>query len=230
MREKLDHIPEGVLVQFGPRGSYRLEHTIDFYEWLVVPATSVRTAGLYLHDWYAPNLDDSVGDLFENKGHGSTCIAPNTTGQVQVPDTHAHMPLNKYYKNLEMKDAELQLRRGAVMPSVSAQTVLERAASAYDHLDLDKISFGFVTNGIANDLFGSQDEYISKECKPFWDANDMPARREEARKWVEDRFNKKEFKDWAKDIRKPGFQIPYPGYDLPPWQLLRYRMNLCNAG
>ena len=64
MREKLDHIPEGVLVQFGPKGSYRLSHTLDFYEWLVEPATSVQTAELYLHDYYAPNLDDSVGDFF----------------------------------------------------------------------------------------------------------------------------------------------------------------------
>eukprot|EP00969_Alexandrium_andersonii_P269383 11906370-Alexandrium_andersonii.AAC.1 len=34
IRASLD-VPEGVLLQFAPKGSYRLEHTLEYYRWLL---------------------------------------------------------------------------------------------------------------------------------------------------------------------------------------------------
>ena len=66
-------------------------------------------------------------------------------------------------------------------------------------------------NAIANDLFGTEDDEISTECRPFWDANNMKEKREEIRAWVKARVDSGEFTDFVKDVRKPGFIVPYPG-------------------
>ena len=103
------------------------------------------------------------------------------------------------------------------MPSCTMQDVLDRAAAAYEALDHDAISQGFVHDGIANDLFGSQDHLISKDCKPFWEhgreeGKDMATERENARLWVKARVDSGEFTNFVKDVRSKNFLQPYPGY------------------
>jgi hypothetical protein len=200
-----------VRLQFGPKGSYRLEHTLQFYEWECTPAVDAIDSSLYLHDYYAPNLDKSVDEFFETQGHVSTEIPPTATGILQTPDIRAHGPMERIYQQMEMADAQIQLRRGETMPSTSRNTVMARAISCYEQLDHDRVSLGFLDAGIANDLHGTQDDKISSEVRPFWDANDMHSRRLQIRDWVKARVDSKEFVNFGASVRSQGFLTPYPG-------------------
>jgi len=212
LREGLkDDVPPGVLLQFGPKGSYRLEHTLEFYEWECKPVEDPKDAVLYLHDYYAPNLDDSMDAFFETKGHVSTEIPPTCTGLLQTCDIRAHGPMERIYQRLEMADAQIQLRRGETMPCTSRSTVMARAISSYEQLNHDKVSLGFLDAAISNDLHGTQDDEISDDVRPIWDANTMHTRREEIRDWVKARVDSKEFTDFGKSVRGKGFLAPYPG-------------------
>eukprot|EP00969_Alexandrium_andersonii_P046189 2026589-Alexandrium_andersonii.AAC.1 len=67
------------------------------------------------------------------------------------------------YKRLETEDAHEQLRRGARVPSTSRQTVLSRAAEAWQRMEHDAVSRGFVHAGLANKLDGSEDHLLGFE-------------------------------------------------------------------
>ena len=97
------------------------------------------------------------------------------------------------------------------MPSTSRSTVLNRAVACYEQLNHDKVSLGFLDAGIANDLHGTQDDKISKEVRPIWDANDMRSRRLKIRNWVKAGVDSGEFADFGKVVRQEGFLTPYPG-------------------
>jgi len=219
MRANIGEVPEGVLLQFAPKGSYQLKHTMDFYKWECTPATCLEDVRMYMHDWYAPNLDPTVDQFFEDSGHALNNIPANTTSLCQVPDTRAHGPLSKIYKKHEVADAYFQLKEGDVIPCTSKNTVLHRATKSYDALDHDRISFGFVEAGIANDLHGNEDQHIDRDMLPFWEHNNMVSRREDIRKLIKAGIDKGDYKkgdhkDFVKTVRSPGFLIPFPGFNL----------------
>ena len=162
-------MPPGVLLQFGPKGSYRLEHTLEFYDWLVPEAESEKECSVYLVDWFAPNLDEELDDLLENRGHACLRIPGCVTGQVQVPDTHLHGPFSGKVKKREMASNLLQLRRNPKkLPSTDRQTLVDRVEAAWQEVNHDRVSHGFVQVGIASDLFGAHDDDLTKDVLPFW--------------------------------------------------------------
>eukprot|EP00969_Alexandrium_andersonii_P306174 13534672-Alexandrium_andersonii.AAC.1 len=58
-------------VQFAPKGSYRLEHTAEYYDW-ILEGRVAREDGepwhIVLADWFAPNLDTAFEACVEEKG------------------------------------------------------------------------------------------------------------------------------------------------------------------
>ena len=79
-----------------------------------------------------------------------------------------HSPMTMYYKRREVASAAKQLRiRPDKLPSTSRQTVM-----AVNHTHCSR---GFVANGIANALDGSQDDELTPEVLPFWIDLDMPS-------------------------------------------------------
>ena len=82
-----------MLVQFGPKGSYRWEHTEEYYEWALPAACPPTRPTVVLADWFAPNVDGRLQALVESKGMMLLNILGYLTGFVQVNDTRLHAPL-----------------------------------------------------------------------------------------------------------------------------------------
>ena len=98
---------------------------------------------LYLLDWLAPHLDPAVDDLIHSAGHAVVRIGGHLTGLVQVEDTHAHASYSAKYKREETQAAWEQLMiRPDRLPSTSRQTVMDRAMSAWSHVDHAMASMG----------------------------------------------------------------------------------------
>ena len=191
IREELENVlPANCLLQFGPKGSYRFEQTLEYYEWVVSPRIPVEAlpdapppplaAGtapgrrpqdfvVYMADWFKPNLDLRLQNFLHDQGHLLLLLPGLTTGHVQVNDTHAHAPFSKSYKRLETLDNQFDNELNKPMPDVSRATVLTRACAAWvDIKDRVVLSHGFVSNGIANALDGTEDDNLSPDVKPFW--------------------------------------------------------------
>ena len=199
LRPELErHLPSTCMLQFGPKGSYRLSHTLEYYSWIVPhrghPVAPARPGDkcprrsqdivVFLADWFAPNLDDELQMLIHERGHCLLLFPGLVTGQVQVNDTHAHAPFSKIYKALETRANQEELALGKPMQDMSRRTMLERACNAWSQVNQQTCTHGFVSNGIANALDGHEDDLISDDCKPFWEANSMPEVRERIRVFI----------------------------------------------
>ena len=124
---------------------------------------------VYLLDWFAPHLDPSVDALINGAGHAVLRVGGHLTGLVQVEDTHAHGPMTKIYKKQESLEAYEQLTlRPDKLPSTTRQTVLDRALGSWRAVNHAACSRGFVSNGIANKLDGSEDETLTLEVTEYW--------------------------------------------------------------
>ena len=130
---------------------------------------------VYLCDWFAPHLDRSLDNLVHGVGHAILRIGGHLTGLVQVEDTHAHAAMTAHYKRRESEESYQQLMiRPDRLPSTSRQVVMERALDSWRDTDHEAASQGFVANGIANALDGSEDDKLSADCIDFWFEIDMP--------------------------------------------------------
>ena len=110
-----------------------------------------------------------MDELVHKLGHAILRIGGHLTGLVQVEDTHAHGPMTKTYNRLEMRDSAEQLAlRPDKLPCYSRATVQRRAVEAWHSVGHKKCTRGFVSNGIANSLDGSEDELLTKEVADFW--------------------------------------------------------------
>ena len=174
-------VPRGVLLQFQEKGSYRLEDCLEYLEWILDRSRTVGAASqenrrvVYLCDWFAPHLDESLDDLVHSAGHAILRIGGHLTGLVQVEDTHAHAAMTAHYKRRETEESFQQLMiRPDRLPCTSRQCVMERALDAWLDTDQNAASQGFVANGIANALDGSEDGLLSADVIDFWLEIGMP--------------------------------------------------------
>ena len=202
--------PDGFKVQFGPKGSYRSNSNIAFYDWVVPEKTSDEDQTLYITDWFAPNVgNDELDDIFFDRGHGHLNLPGCVTGFLQVPDTHLHFKLSRRYKRREVIDAMHQLHMGTALPTSSTQAVIDRAAASFLDIDHNVVSDGFIENGIAADLFGGDDSRLTKDMKPIFVHCKLAQLREEIGKDIKARVESGELTNWQ-DFRKPGFLEVYP--------------------
>ena len=193
-------VPESVFLQFAPNGSYQLEHTKEFYKWLLpstreekirfcfsepvdpIPefqegAEADHYGFIVLSDWFAPNLNADVTGMIEDRGGMHLNIPGLCTGLVQTNDTHCHGPYSAIYKRMETEENNEQLDEGVGLPAVDRQTVLDRAVGAWKQVAHDRVSHGFIGNGISNDLNGTEDNQLTKEAAELWQRLDMQSER-----------------------------------------------------
>ena len=138
-----------------------------------------------LSDWAAFNKMDSMIDLVHRMGGMHLNIPGLITGFVQPCDITLHGPMQAHYSRQEQEYALVHLRQGLGMPSVTRQTVMERAVSAYDRCDHTYATTGFLKGGIANALDGSEDNLLSKEVQPWWQQLRMSEEREKLKMEIE---------------------------------------------
>lgn len=171
-------VPRGVKLQFAPKGSYRLEHTVEYYEWMFEEqalAAGEEPHFVCIMDWFKPNMDPATLSCVEARGGMRLLIPGNLTGHVQVNDTRLHSPYASKYKRAETEEAMEQLRSSRALPSTTPQTVLNRAASTWHLVDHEKVSQGFVAAGIVGALDGSEDHLLGAEVAEAWQHFDMAA-------------------------------------------------------
>ena len=202
-------VPPNVLLQWGPKGSYRTEHTHEYYDWILTPSLTPEQQTLHLLDWFAPNLDEELHEKFTANNDGGLMFPGSVTDYLQTNDTHGHQSYNACFKRRETHSAMVQLRAGARMPCSSKQTVLDRSVAAWDDLNHSRIRFGFVENMIASDLHGNQDHLIASKLAPIWTYLNLKNQREEIGKEIKERVESGELTSWH-DYKKPGFLVEAP--------------------
>ena len=100
-----------VLVQTAPKGSYRVEQLLEFFDLLLPVAERPEDAVCVNLDWFSAHLSPELWDLIVNqKGHMLTFHGGGTTGIMQANDTHVHEPLSKAFKKLELIDLQRKKR------------------------------------------------------------------------------------------------------------------------
>ena len=177
IRKDIEEI-EGILLQFSPKGSFRNEHNIEYYEYFTPHCTDVEDCELHLVDWYSCNVTDPKLDkLIEGRGHPILRIPGCITGLVQVNDTKAHGPYSREFQNMEERDALEALRDGLPVPPCDRNTMMRRSNASWQKLDHDSISYGFVQAGIAGKLNGDDDRYLSGDVCTIWQNGNMWDRR-----------------------------------------------------
>ena len=96
-----------------------------------------------------------------------------------------------------MHDAQVQLRRGHILPRTSRQTVLTRAVTCWHELNHQRFSeIGWKANGLSLALDGSEDACISKVCRPFWEELEMPQVRQQLLLEVAEAVESGQIKSW----------------------------------
>ena len=148
-------VPQGAKLQYGPKGVVREDTNLDYYNWVLDDPEAMSEDEVVLVDWFAPNLMPSFDDLMEKKRRAKLAILGCTTGFIQNNDVTCHGPFSSIYKQREKVGSMQQLREGRAIPDTSKQVVLDRACASWAELDHDRISYGFVQIGVANDLFGT---------------------------------------------------------------------------
>ena len=133
------HVPDNVLVQFGPKGSYRTDTVVDWLKHDLGEADGDGNLEVVYLDWFAAHLADEVVQLIESKGHVALWKPGGSTPWVATLDTHYHMPYEREYQKQEQLDNIQQLLHGAAMPSTSRQTVLTRASDSWKCLDFEHL-------------------------------------------------------------------------------------------
>ena len=103
-------MPDGVLLQLGPKGSYRSPQLLSFLDWAMPSVAGAAETQVVVLDWLAPHLDPTVDAAMREKNHSVLRIGGGLTGDVQVGDTHRHGPYSKAYRAIETADAARELR------------------------------------------------------------------------------------------------------------------------
>ena len=92
------HMPDDILLQFGPKGSYRLEHVLEFLSWLLSKLCQPDEYYMVVLDWFAPHLDPAVQELIAAGGNAHRfMIGGGLTDKAAVCDVTAHHPLQQNF-------------------------------------------------------------------------------------------------------------------------------------
>ena len=105
------------MVQTSPKGSYRTEQLLEYFDELLPVAERPEDSVCLMLDWFSAHLSEEVWEqVVEEKGHMLAFHGGGVTGILQSNDTHLHEPLSKKFKQLEMDDVNRQrrLNRGKI--------------------------------------------------------------------------------------------------------------------
>ena len=155
--------PQGVHVQFAPKGSYRLDtmlQTISHFRNRSNPFSCANFA-IYILDDYSVHVTDEVRKAMLARGYILICIGGGVTGDVQVNDTHYHHALKKEYRE---KEAALMLKQleenPHKVPSPSRDDMMRMLCQSWEALEVDPV-MALKSLFILNALDGSEDYLVS---------------------------------------------------------------------
>ncbi len=178
IRQELE-VPDNVLLQFGPKGSYRVKQVLELLEWDLGDADGDGDMEIVFLDWFSAHLHPDVQELIKKKGHVVLFIPGGATPWVAVLDTDCHAPYQREYLRAEREDCAQQLMNGAAMPECDRQTVMDRTNFSWGVVPHPRISeTAWKHVGVGLSLDGEEDNKLRKQCVSFWHEQGIPAARE----------------------------------------------------
>ena len=156
------HPPEGVYVQWAPKGSYRLETMLGTISHLRNRSNifTHRDYALYILDDYSVHVMPEVKQAFLARGYILVCSGGGVTGDVQVNDTHVHHLLKKEYRERESKLMLQQLTENRnKVPNPSRDDMMKMLNDSWQALILDPIQ-ALKNNFVSNSFDGSEDYLV----------------------------------------------------------------------
>ena len=175
--------PDGMNVQWAPKGSYRIEQILDMVKHLPYLFNMFTEQGyaIYVLDDYSVHLMPEVGQALLKKGYVLIVIGGGITGDIQINDTSCHHFLKKNYREFEM---ELMLKKlteePGKIPSHSRDEMMSMLSKAWNILDVDTAK-EFKRLFVTNALDGSEDFLVSDKLYALV-GNDMVKFREQLMK------------------------------------------------
>lgn len=200
------NVPDDVLLQFGPKGSYRAGTVVEFLKWDLGDADGDGDMEMVFLDWFSAHLDDDVRNLIKDKGHIVQYIPGGGTPWVATLDTGCHAPYQREYTESEKSDHAAQLLAGANMPDYTRQACMDRAMAAWKdipHARLCENEWDHV--GVTLPLDGSEDHKLRHQCVPFWHELDIPAARDRIKTLIDVGIRTGELHSWGQvyDLLEP---------------------------
>ena len=169
---------KNVIFQFAPKGSYRVEHVVQFLQRALPAWTEERAAAkdwriLYL-DAYAAHFAQEVVDCAWAHGFVVLWHGAGTTGLMQVNDTHLHASFERIYLEMEAESFAHQQFWDPSDISRHRADVACDVASTWAALDHACAAKGHQSNGLTHDLEGCEDVHLSRDVREAWFAIEGP--------------------------------------------------------
>ena len=167
-----------VIFQYAPKGSYRVEHVVEFLQRALPAWTEERAAAqdwriLYLDAYAAHFAQDVVATAFA-RGFVVLWHGAGTTGLMQVNDTHLHASFERIYLEMEGESFSQQQFWDPTDISRHREDVACDVAATWAALDHKCAAKGHVSNGLTHDLEGDDDARLSRDVREAWLAIDGP--------------------------------------------------------
>ena len=190
-------VPDDALLQWGPFGSFRMDTNRDYYKWIVPKCPGPTRQTLYLADWAGFNINDpDLHNFFDEQGHFFDVMGGCITCRVQPCDLRTHAPFGAAYCAEEVADGNMALLHGAAVVPAERQDCIDRVMHAWRSLPHAEYALGFLDAGIANDLFGDDDDRMSTDIATFWKDNGMDKRRADIGAWVKEQVDNGSLTSW----------------------------------
>jgi hypothetical protein len=130
--------PEGMQVQWAPKGSYRLETMIGTVSHLKNRKNlfTHQNYAVYILDDYSVHITPEVRDAMLQRGYILICIGGGVTGDIQVNDTHVHHQLKKHYRQYEAQLMIDQLTANpGKIPNPSKNEMMDMVAKSWQDME-----------------------------------------------------------------------------------------------
>ena len=207
------HIPDWapwLTVVTSPKGSYRLEHVLDYLENILDPWRDGRDWRIVWCDTFAPQCCDAVVRLCWSRGYILLIHGGGVTPVVQPPDTDLHGPLRRKYMDMEMSFAVAEQRRNRrSLGTPHEQDCMAWMAMLWSEKTMHvEAAQGFRKTGLSLPLDGSCDFELCREAQRFWHDLQMSSLRRDVIAEVETEWRANRL-PWSFDSVQ-SLIIPFP--------------------
>lgn len=181
LREKIAP-PGKIQVQWAEKGSYRLQHVLEFIERLPKIHTIFKPGDrdVFTLDDYSAHLPLEVQSALHKKGYFLVNIGGGITGDVQLNDTDYHRPLKMAYREKEMILMVERLKENPnKIPSPSRNEMMKLFDDAWGEVyeRIDNVT-AYKRNMITLPFDGSEDVLASRQLMDLVGVEMMEFRKE----------------------------------------------------
>ena len=164
----------GVIIQWPPKGSYRLKHVVKFCDQVPAQPCALfpQKCKIFTLDDYSAHLDSAVKESLSKRGYFLAILPGGITGRLQIKDIYLHHLLKALYceKYATLMIEKLRENPDKV-PSPSRDEIMKMCKAAFkETIAKVDVSNAFKRNGLTIKLDGSEDHLVSSKLKVLiWD-------------------------------------------------------------